>query len=198
VAAYLIVGLGNPGSKYQGTRHNAGFLVLDKLAYDVGIALTRKQFGGLYGEGSLDGQRLFLLKPQGFMNLSGRSVAEAVRFHKLPLTQVIVVHDELDIPFGQVKVKEGGGHGGHNGLRSLIQDLGGNDFVRVRVGIDRPPTSDTAGYVLTPFPREQQLQLPLLTDRVAELIRLLVNDGVARAMNFYNKKELLLTSPAGD
>jgi PTH1 family peptidyl-tRNA hydrolase len=191
VATYLVVGLGNPGPKYQGTRHNAGFLVLDRLADEAGIAVTRKQFNGLYGEGTLDGHRLFLLKPQTFMNLSGRSVAEAVRFHKLPLTQIIVVHDELDIRFGQVMVKEGGGHGGHNGLRSLIQELAGNKFVRVRFGIDRSPGSDTAGYVLTPFPREQQLRLPLLIDRTVELLRLLLNDGVARAMNQYNKKDLL-------
>ena len=191
MATYLVVGLGNPGPKYQGTRHNAGFLVLDRLADEAGIAVARKQFGGLYGEGSLDGNRLFLLKPQTFMNLSGRSVAEAVRFHKLSLSQVIVVHDELDIPFGQVKVKEGGGHGGHNGLRSLIQELGGNQFVRVRFGIDRSPGSDTAGYVLTSFPREQQLQLPLLIDRAVELLRLLLQEGVAKAMNQYNKKDLL-------
>ena len=191
MATYLVVGLGNPGPKYQGTRHNAGFLVLDRLAEEAGISLSRKQFGGVYGEGTLDGNRLCLLQPQTFMNLSGRSVAEAVRFHKLSLPQVIVVHDELDIPFGQVKVKEGGGHGGHNGLRSLIQELAGNQFIRVRFGIDRSPGSDTAGYVLTNFPREQQLQLPLLLDRTVELLRLLLQDGVAKAMNQYNKKDLL-------
>lgn len=191
MATYLIVGLGNPGPKYQGTRHNAGFLVLDRLADEAGIAVTRKQFGGLYGEGTLDGHRLFLLKPQTFMNLSGRSVAEAVRFHKLSLDQIVVVHDELDIPFGQVKIKEGGGHGGHNGLRSMVQELAGNQFVRVRFGIDRSPGSDTAGYVLAPFPREQQLQLPLLIDRTVALLRLLLSDGLAKAMNHYNKKDLL-------
>ena len=191
MATYLVVGLGNPGPKYQGTRHNAGFLVLDRLADEAGIAVNRKQFGGLYGEGTLDGNRLFLLKPQTFMNLSGRSVAEAVRFHKLSLDQVVVVHDELDIPFGQLMVKEGGGHGGHNGLRSLIQELAGNGFVRVRFGIDRSPGSDTAGYVLTPFPREQQLQLPRIIDCTVELVRLLLREGVARAMNQFNKKDLL-------
>lgn len=191
MATFLIAGLGNPGSKYHGTRHNAGFLVLDRLADDLGIPVVRKQFGGLSGEGDLAGNRLLLLKPQTFMNLSGRSVAEAVRFHKIPLQQVIVIHDELDLPFGQIKIKEGGGHGGHNGLRSLVQELGGNQFLRVRIGIDRSPGDDTAGYVLSLFPREQQLKLPALLDAAAELLRYLLVEGAAKAMNHYNRKDLI-------
>src|SRR6202007_1523719 len=127
--------LGNPGSKYQWTRHNAGFMVLDRFAQLAGISVTKKNFSGLYGEGTFRGERLLLLKPQTFMNLSGRSVAEALRFHKLSLQDLIVIHDDLDIPFGRVKLKEGGGHAGHNGLRSLMQELGNGQFVRLRVGI---------------------------------------------------------------
>ena len=145
--AKLIVGLGNPGPKYLWTRHNAGFMVLDRLSALAGIPITRKSFSGLSGEGSFQGERLLLLKPQTFMNLSGRSVGEALHFHKLSLSDLIVVHDDLDIPFGRVKLKEGGGHGGHNGLRSLVQDLGSGQFLRVRVGIGRPLHGDAANHI---------------------------------------------------
>jgi PTH1 family peptidyl-tRNA hydrolase len=127
----LIVGLGNPGLKYQWTRHNAGFMVLDRLSDLAGIPVARKRYSGLYGEGSWNGAHLLLLKPQTFMNLSGRSVSEAMRFHKLSFKDLVVIHDDLDIPFGSVKLKEGGGHAGHNGLRSLVSELGGGGFVRV-------------------------------------------------------------------
>jgi PTH1 family peptidyl-tRNA hydrolase len=114
-------------------------MVLDRLADLADISVTRKAFNGLCGEGRWQGERLFLLKPQTYMNLSGRSVAAALRYYKLSPADLIVIHDELDIPFGQVKIKEGGGHGGHNGIRSLMTELGDGEFVRIRVGIGRPP-----------------------------------------------------------
>ena len=152
MATKLIVGLGNPGSKYQWTRHNAGFMVLDRFSKDAGIAVTRKNFSGLYGEGTYHGERLLLLKPQTFMNLSGRSVAAALNFHKIDIQDLIVIHDDLDIPFGRVKLKEEGGHAGHNGLRSLLQELGSGRFVRLRIGIGRPLHDVAADYVLSSFP----------------------------------------------
>ncbi len=187
----LIVGLGNPGPKYQWTRHNAGFMVLDRLSHLAGIAVTRKSFSGLCGEGKWQGERLVLLKPQTFMNLSGRSVAEALRFYKLSVEDLIVIHDDLDIPFGRVKLKEDGGHAGHNGLRSLSQELGSGAFLRVRVGIGRPVHGDVANYVLSNFVPEEMAALPRLLDGVIDLLEMLVAEGLPKTMSLYNNKELI-------
>jgi PTH1 family peptidyl-tRNA hydrolase len=191
MAAKLIVGLGNPGPKYQWTRHNAGFMVLDRLSHLAGITVSKKNFSGLCGEGNWQGQRLILLKPQTFMNLSGRSVAEALRFHKLSVEDTIVIHDDLDIPFGRVKLKEGGGHAGHNGLRSLAQELSSGAFVRVRVGIGRPLHGDVVNYVLNNFTPEEMAGLPRLLDGVIDLLELLISEGLPKTMSLYNNKELL-------
>jgi PTH1 family peptidyl-tRNA hydrolase len=187
----LIVGLGNPGSKYQWTRHNAGFMVLDRFSQSAGIAVTRKNFSGLYGEGLIQGERLLLLKPQTFMNLSGRSVAQALNFHKLSIQNLIVIHDDLDIPYGRVKLKEGGGHAGHNGLRSLLQELGNGQFLRIRVGIGRPLHEDAADYVLSNFSREELASLPRLLDGAVDLLQLIIAEGVPKAMTIFNGKDLL-------
>lgn len=188
----LIAGLGNPGPEYRETRHNAGFMVIDQLSSLADIPLVRKAFTGLCGEGRWHGERLFLLKPQTFMNLSGRSVAEALRFYKLPLESLIVIHDELDVPFGQVKIKEGGGHGGHNGLRSLLEELGSGDFVRVRVGIGRPSKGDPVKYVLGNFGKDEVPLLPRLLDGVCDLLALLLREGAPKSMSLYNRKDLTL------
>ncbi len=191
MATKLIVGLGNPGSKYLWTRHNAGFMVLDSLSHLTDIAVTRKSYAGLYGEGDWQGERLLLLKPQTFMNLSGRSAAAALNFHKLAIRDMLVIHDDLDIPFGQVKLKAGGGHGGHNGLRSLTAELGSGDFIRIRVGIGRPLHGDMADYVLTSFNREEMALLPRLLDGVVDVLQLLLLEGLPKAMSIYNNKDLL-------
>jgi PTH1 family peptidyl-tRNA hydrolase len=191
MSAKLVAGLGNPGPKYLWTRHNAGFIVLDELSRRAGIPVSRKTFSGLYGEGSWQGNRLFLLKPQTFMNLSGRSVNPALHFHRLSLRDLIVIHDDLDIPFGRVKIKEGGGHAGHNGLRSLMQEMGSGEFTRVRIGIGRPPRGDAADYVLSPFSRDEQAQLPHLLDGVVELLELLLEEGPLKAMTLFNNRDLL-------
>lgn len=190
MAVKLIAGLGNPGTRYQWTRHNAGFMVLDRLSEIAGIQISKKGFSGLCGEGWWKGERLLLLKPLTFMNLSGRSVAEAIRFHKLSPQDVVVVHDDLDIPFGRVKLKRGGGHGGHNGLRSILAELGNGDFTRVRVGIDRPVRGDVVDYVLTPFSREETRQLPFLLDGVADAIGSLFADGLEKSMSIFNNRDL--------
>lgn len=186
----MIVGLGNPGPKYQWTRHNAGFMVLDELSRASGIPVTKKRFSGFYGEGNWKNTRLLLLKPQTFMNLSGQSVAEAMRFHKLGPRDLLVIHDDLDIPFGRVKLKDGGGHAGHNGLRSLISDLGGGDFIRVRVGIGRPRFGDAADYVLSPFSNDERAALPSLVEGIVDLLDLCFREGLGKAMSFYNNREL--------
>ena len=190
MAAKLIVGLGNPGPKYLWTRHNAGFMVIDRLSAISGLSVSRKNFLGLSGEGAYAGSRLILLKPQTFMNLSGRSVAEALRFHKLSLQDLVVIHDDLDVPFGQLKVKEGGGHAGHNGLRSLIQELGGNEFFRLRVGIGRPEHGDVVNYVLTNFSGDEMQALPAVLDGTVDCLELLLREGVSRAMSQFNNRSL--------
>ena len=191
MAAKLIVGLGNPGPKYLWTRHNAGFIVLDRFASLAGIPVTRKSFSGLYGEGEFKANRLFLLKPQTYMNLSGRSVAEALRFHKLATADLIVIHDELDIPFGQIKLKTGGGHGGHNGLRSLHQELGTGDYHRLRIGIGKPLHGNMADYVLTNFGKNEMNELPRVVDGVVDALEMLIVEGMPKTMSLYNNKNLI-------
>ena len=188
----LIVGLGNPGPKYLWTRHNAGFIVLDRFAHLAGISVSKKSFSGLYGEGNFKGERILLLKPQTFMNLSGRSVAEALRFHKLDPADLLIIHDELDIPFGQMKFKENGGHGGHNGLRSLHQLLGGGNYPRLRVGIGRPLHGDMADYVLTNFAKDEMTALPQVIDGIVDGLETFITEGLPKAMSLYNNKNMLL------
>jgi peptidyl-tRNA hydrolase, PTH1 family len=189
MAAKLIVGLGNPGPQYSWTRHNAGFMVLDRLSRQAGISVTRKAFSGLSGDGSFAGERVILLKPQTFMNLSGRSVAEALRFHKLTLADLIVIHDDLDIPFGKVRLKEGGGHGGHNGLRSIGQLLGSPDYLRVRVGIGRPLHGDVSNYVLSNFLKEEMDRLQDVLDGVIDAMEMLLKAGLPKAMSIHHSKD---------
>lgn len=160
---YLIVALGNPGPEYQYHRHNAGFMVGEELRRRHGLPRLRSKFQGLTGEGRMAGARVVLLLPMTFMNLSGKAVAEAARKYKVPVERILVIHDEVELPFGEVRLKEGQGLGGHNGLRSLTQSLGSRDFWRVRVGVGRP---DEAGlplieHVLAPFdePREEIIAL---------------------------------------
>ncbi len=189
MAAKLIVGLGNPGPQYSWTRHNAGFMVLDRLSRLSGIPVARKAFSGLAGDGTWGGERVYLLKPQTFMNLSGRSVAEALRFYKLTLADLIVIHDDLDIPFGSVKLKEGGGHGGHNGLRSLAQELGSSDYARIRIGIGRPLHGDVVNYVLASFPKQEMDQLLEVLDGALDALEMLLKEGMPKAMSIFNAKK---------
>ncbi len=188
---YIIAGLGNPGSTYQWTRHNAGFLFLDRLAHLEGIAIARKTFSGLAGEWKRRDDRHILLKPQTFMNLSGRSVMQALQFYKLPLSRLLVVHDELDLPFGAVRFKQGGGHGGHNGLRSIMEQLGRGDFLRLRIGIGRPLHGDTVNYVLGVIPPDQMEVLPRILDGGLEMLEMMLDQGLPKAMSLFNNRNYL-------
>jgi PTH1 family peptidyl-tRNA hydrolase len=165
-------------------------MVLDRLSRTAGIPVTRKAFSGLTGDGNWSGERVFLLKPQTFMNLSGRSVAEALRFYKLSLADLIVIHDDLDIPFGRVRLKDGGGHGGHNGLRSLAQELGSSDYLRVRVGIGRPVHGDVVNYVLSNFVKEEMDGLMGVLDGALDALEMLLKEGLPKAMSIHHSKEL--------
>jgi peptidyl-tRNA hydrolase, PTH1 family len=191
MSTFAIVGLGNPGPKYQWTRHNAGFLFLDRLAHLENISITRKSFSGLAGEWNRNGDRHILLKPQTFMNLSGQAVMQALQFYKLPRTQLIVVHDELDLPFGSVRFKQGGGHGGHNGLRSILEQLGQGDFLRLRIGIGRPDHGDTVNYVLGTIPPEQMEVLSKVLDGGLDMLEMMLDEGLPKAMSLYNNRNFL-------
>ncbi|GFO61139.1 peptidyl-tRNA hydrolase [Geomonas silvestris] len=190
MAAKLIVGLGNPGPQYSWTRHNAGFMVLDRLSRQTGISVTKKAFSGLSGDGNWAGERVILLKPQTFMNLSGRSVAEALRFYKLTPADLIVIHDDLDIPYGSVRLKLGGGHGGHNGLRSIDQELGNKEYLRVRMGIGRPVHGDVSNYVLSNFFKEETDSLLNVLDGVIDAMEMLLREGLPKAMSIHHSKKL--------
>ena len=169
---YLLVALGNPGPEYQFHRHNAGFMVGEELRRRHGLPALRSRFQGLAAEGRIGEQRVVLLLPMTFMNLSGRAAAEAARFYKVPVDRMLVIHDEVELPFGEVRLKEGQGLGGHNGLRSLDQSLGTRDFWRLRVGVGRPDSANKPliDHVLVPFsePREEVLALVAKAADLAE------------------------------
>ncbi len=186
---WLVVGLGNPGPEYARNRHNVGFMVADLLAERLGRLGFRAKFGGELAQAQLAGEKLVLLKPQSYMNVSGQVVARARAFFQVEPDRLVVIHDDLDLPFPRVKVKLGGGHGGHNGLRSIFSDLGTQEFVRVRVGIGRPPPRmDAADYVLQDFSREERRELDFVVPEAADAVETILRDGVISAMNRYNPK----------
>jgi PTH1 family peptidyl-tRNA hydrolase len=186
---FVVVGLGNPGRQYQNNRHNVGFRVVDQLAARAGASSPRDKYGAELCEIALGGQRVLLCKPMEFMNVSGQAIQRVVAFHKVPLPNLVVVHDELDLPFARLKLGTGGGPGGHNGVRSLIAELGTPEFARVRVGIDRPPGGwDAADYVLANFTGAEQSQLPALISLAADAVEEIVARGLPAAMNKFNKK----------
>lgn len=193
---YLVVGLGNPGKKYEKNRHNVGFMVVERLARSHGLSDLKEKFSGVWTKGELviGGARhpVALLEPQTYMNLSGDSVQPAAAFLKVAPANVIVVHDELDLPWKDVRLKVGGGHAGHNGLRSIIQRLGTPEFVRVRVGIGRPPPGfkgDVADFVLQDFDAIERAELPDVVERAVAAVEKVVGSGVAAAMNAVNTKK---------
>ncbi|MBF6171252.1 aminoacyl-tRNA hydrolase [Nocardia blacklockiae] len=181
----LVVGLGNPGPEYERTRHNIGFLVAEALAGRVGGRFTvHKKSGADLLEARLDGRKVLLAKPRTYMNVSGRPVAALARFFSVPPTEVIVVHDELDLPFGAIRLKRGGGEGGHNGLRSVSSSLTTKDYLRVRFGIGRPPgRQDPADFVLKPFSSVERKEVPVLVEQAADAVELLLRVGLEPAQN---------------
>lgn len=187
---FLVVGLGNPGPRYAGTRHNFGFLALDVLASHLRAESFREKFSGLVTKISLDSGEVVLLKPQTFMNLSGQSVRPAVTFFKVQVSQVIVLHDELDLPLGEMRIKLGGGHAGHNGLRSLLEHLGTPDFLRIRLGIGRPPPAyEVSDYVLSRFDGGDQPLISEVCHRAVSAVEDVMKLGSVAAMNRHNPRK---------
>jgi PTH1 family peptidyl-tRNA hydrolase len=184
----LVVGLGNPGSRYEGTRHNVGFQVADRLASRWGVATWRDELGGLLTEARPRGVAVALSKPQGFMNCSGDSVAALVGWAGLPLDRLLVVHDDLDLPFGVLRVRLRGGAGGHNGIRSIVQSLGTGEFPRLKVGVSRPPEGISgAEYVLSRFLPEEAELLPAIVERAADAAEAVLFEGPVAAMNRFHQ-----------
>ncbi|KJR47938.1 Peptidyl-tRNA hydrolase [Desulfosporosinus sp. I2] len=183
----VIVGLGNPGPQYADTRHNIGFLLVDQLA-EINNLQFRVKFQGLWAEGNVEGERLLLLKPQTFMNLSGRSVSELVHFYKVGGENLLIVQDDLDLPLGKMRLRDQGGAGGHNGIRSILSELGTDKFWRLKLGVGRPPKDwDPARYVLSPF---EEVELPKLDDllvRSEKATNLWIKGETDRAMNLYHR-----------
>jgi PTH1 family peptidyl-tRNA hydrolase len=186
----LIVGLGNPGAKYAGTRHNVGFRVAEQLAAGAGIALKKAGYQGFYGVGRVAGVEATILLPQTFMNLSGASVGSACKSLGIVPGDLIVIHDDIDLPFGALRIRAGGGHGGHNGIRSIREVLGHGDFVRVKIGVGRPTAGgDVAGYVLSPFPPAERQSLGRVLDEAAAAVTAILSRGVPQAMNEFNNRD---------
>ena len=184
---FVIAGLGNPGQKYDRTRHNAGFHVVDHLAEQHVISLDRDRFFARTGSGSITDCRVLLLEPVTFMNLSGKSVAAAVRFFKVPIQRLIVVHDDVDLPLGRIQVRRGGGHGGHKGLVSIIESLGEAGFVRMRLGIGRPRfDEEVADFVLRPFEQDELQKVGDSISRAAQAIACWLSEGLTTTMNRFN------------
>ncbi len=186
---FLIVGLGNPGAEYEWSRHNLGFMLIEKLSADSNIQVGRRECQSLVGRGEIDGVPAKLVKPQTYMNLSGEAVGCLVAKHKLtpPYDNLIVVLDDLALPFGSLRIRARGTAGGHNGLKSLIGVLRTNEFVRLRIGIQpEHPVADTRRFVLDSFPRSARAEVEKIVERSAEAVRTILRDGVLKAMTEFN------------
>ena len=184
----LIVGLGNPGTKYAGTRHNVGFSVIVGLADKYNIELSEKKHKAIYGRGMIEGEKVILAMPQTFMNLSGESVRELVDYYKCDPSDVIVAYDDIDLAVGKLRIREKGSAGGHNGMKNIISHLGTQEFVRVRVGIGKKPDRmDLADYVLSRFGKDELPEIKAGCDNAGDAIALILKDSAAAAMNKYNE-----------
>lgn len=184
---YLIVGLGNPGQQYARTRHNMGWMVVERLADQHRLSFDRLQFKARVASGMARDRRVVLAKPLTYMNLSGEAVGPLVRFYKIPLERLLVVYDEIDIPFNTLRLRAEGGAGGHRGMRSIIQSLGSQDFARLRVGVGRPPDGrEAADHVLAPWTKEEAAQAPALVERAALAVETWLTEGILSAMNRFN------------
>lgn len=183
----LVVGLGNPGAKYASTRHNVGFMVVDKLAEDLKAGAFREKFSGVFAR--VTAPDVVLLKPMTFMNLSGESVQQAMKFFKVELRDVLVVYDELDLPFGECRLKLGGGAAGHNGIKSLLTHCGGDGFMRLRVGIGKPRHGDASPHVLGEFSAAERAALQDVLDQAALGVHQVIDQGIAKAMNAFNTRK---------
>lgn len=185
---YIIAGLGNPGSKYENTRHNMGFKAIDAMASEFGIDVNRAKFKGLIGEGCIGSEKVILLKPQTYMNLSGQSVREIMNFYKIPEENLIVIYDDFDLPIGSIRVRKSGGPGTHNGMKSVVQELGSRKFPRVRVGIGSSDGS-TIQFVIGKVGEDEQQILNEAAEAAASAAADIIRIGIENAMNIHNTRK---------
>ncbi len=185
---FVVIGLGNPGNKYFNTRHNVGFDTIDFLAEKYGIKVSKVKHKALLGDGEIEGRKVILVKPQTYMNLSGESVSEVIDWYKVPLENVILIYDDVDLPAGKIRVRSKGSSGTHNGMRSILYHIQSEDFPRIRIGIGRPPVDwDLADYVLGKFSLEDRKIINESVKAAAEAVAAIVGSGIETAMNRYNK-----------
>ena len=186
---FVIAGLGNPGLSYRKTRHNIGFMALDVIAERIGVKIKDKKFSGLLGEGELNGERVILVKPQTYMNLSGDAVQPAAAFYKIPTDHIIVVHDDMGLHEGKLLIKRGGSDGGHNGIKSITQRLGSPDYPRVKIGVGQPPNPewDRIDWVIGKLTDEEYKIISEAAQRAVKAVEELLHSGIDSAMNKYNR-----------
>lgn len=185
---YLIVGLGNPGAKYEMTRHNAGFLAVDLLAVKENLNIKKLKYHALVGDAVINGKKCLVMKPQTFMNNSGEAVGEAARFYKIPPERVIVISDDFSFDVGQIRIKRKGSAGGHNGLKSIIAHLGSENFPRIKIGVGKKPSEDydIIDWVLGRFPKELEKDLKSALENAVDALPYIVNEEIDKAMNLFN------------
>lgn len=191
----LVVGLGNPGDVYVKTRHNTGFMVVDEVAEAFSISLVKRKFDTIFGRGFVDGVEIILVKPMAFMNLSGPPVQKIANYFKILCEDMLVIHDDIDLAFGRLKINEKGGDGGHKGVRSLMDAFGGGDFVRLRIGVGRPEARiSTADYVLDGFSANEKKVLDQIITRARDAVVTILCKGTKEGMNRFNNKRILISS----
>jgi PTH1 family peptidyl-tRNA hydrolase len=187
----LVVGLGNPGKAYHDTRHNAGFMVADKIAQDFGIDLKSRKFDSVFGRGIVEDSEVLLAKPMAFMNRSGPPVQQLAHYFRIQREDMLVIHDDIDLAYGRLKIKEKGGHGGHNGIRSLMDAFGGGDFVRLRIGVGRSEVgTDVTGHVLGQFSAQQSQILTRIISAARDAVVTILSQGAKVGMNLFNGMDL--------
>lgn len=192
---FLIVGLGNPGSEYEWSRHNLGFMLIDKLAQDAGVDVRRRECSSLAARAVIDDLEVTLVKPQTYMNLSGEAVSCFRKKHELSPPSLLVISDDLALPFGTMRIRARGSAGGHNGLKSIIGALGSDEFIRLRIGTQpEHPVTDVKSFVLAPFPRSARTPVAEILERGADAVRTILRDGVLKAMAEYNREQRQVTS----
>ncbi|MFU0824392.1 aminoacyl-tRNA hydrolase [Clostridium sp.] len=183
---FLIVGLGNPGKEYEHTRHNVGFDIIDLISERYNIEINRKKFKGVYGDGKINGERVFLLKPETYMNLSGESVREISDFYKIPNENIIIIYDDISLEVGRLRIREKGSAGGHNGIKSIIANLGGDVFPRIKVGVGQPKREDLVSFVLGRFSDDDRKVLEKVFEVASAAVEVIIKEGTMEAMNKYN------------
>jgi len=187
---YLVAGLGNPGGEYEKTRHNAGFMVVDEVAAAYAIPVSKRKFNLLFGTGKIEGVEVILAKPQAFMNRSGPPLYSLAGYYKILCKDMLVVHDDIDLTIGRIKIKEKGGHGGHNGLKSIIDACGSGDFARLRIGVGRSEAQSVTNHVLGQFNLEENRILEQVLARAREAVAVFFSKGIVECMNTFNQKTI--------